>query len=65
MRPENETAAQMAQKQRALNAALPVPNMEPALAYQTKEFTRRPKSGILAGPNHLGEGLRVDIPEGF
>ena len=54
----NDTREQLREKRMALAKALPIPNMEPGLAYQTKEFTRLSKSGLLSRPNHLGEGLR-------
>ena len=62
---ENQTMAQMRAKREALARALPLPNMEPDLAYQTKEFTRKAKSGILARPNHLGDSLKVVLPGDF
>lgn len=65
----NDTRAQMAEKHRALNNALPVPDYEPDLVYQRKEFTRMPKSGVMAKPNHLGRGLKAvmdtSLPEEF
>lgn len=65
----NDTRAQMAEKHRALNKALPVPDYEPDLHYQRKEFTRMPKSGVMAKPNHLGRGLKhsmdTSLPEEF
>lgn len=62
---ENETNAQRSQKQKALAAAMPLPDYEPDLQYCNKEFTRKPKSGLFARPNHLGDGIVQDLPEGF
>ena len=61
----NDTRAQEQEKRMALAKAMPVPKYEPDLRYQTKEFARAPKSGLLARPNHLGDGIVQDLPEGF
>lgn len=45
--------------------AIPVPNMEPDARYMTKEFARMPKSGLMARPNHLGDGIVQKLPKGF
>lgn len=57
MNVENETSGQLAQKRRALANAMPLPAYEPDLRYQGKEFTREAKSGLMAMPNHLGDGI--------
>lgn len=58
MREDNLTARQHAEKRDALHRAEPaVRSYEPDLRYQTKEFTRLPKSALMAMPNHLGDGI--------
>lgn len=65
MNKDNESAGQMAQKRRALANSMPLSGYEPDLYYGTKEFTRKPKSGLKARPNHLGDKLHEDLPGGF
>ncbi len=58
MREDNQTARQHAEKQSALHKAMPaLRHYEPDLHYQTKDFTRAPKSGLMSMPNHLGDGI--------
>ncbi len=60
MREDNLTAIQHAQKAQALHSAMPaLREYEPDLRYQTKDFTRQAKSGLMARPNHLGDGIVI------
>lgn len=59
MNVNNDTDVQRSKKREALSKALPLPPYEPDLRYQTKDFTRSGKSGLMARPNHLGDGIVV------